>query len=273
MGSAACCSRSGTRAVILKKNRKYWLRPLAGIPLGGLFVPFCAAADEPQSALATLLGGFTAQDAPGAFDLALRVLVPLAALYLYSDAVAEDMRPFAAYVLPRRGSRTRWLLGRAAVSFLGALAFFTVCALSAALGSGLLSGGALFPPDMAKTVLVLVLTSGLCVASFSLLLNMLSLKLDKRFALLAAWMLYTPGQFLFSLLRPYWGGRLVTLYPSAQAILALHDAPLFARAAPDAFLYAIPGFTLAFSVVYCALFCAALCVWGVRAAHSRAFGL
>lgn len=256
-----------------RRDGGYFLRALLGIPLGALFAVFATGGNTLEEMLMYLLGGLMARQMPGAFGFALNLLPVLTALYITSGAVTDELSRFAVYMLPRQRGRASWLLGRFALAFFGSLLFYALLLITLALGGVLLGADHAGASGVAQISLALLLTAGLNIALFAVLLNFLKLYLGGALAFFLTWLAVTPGQIAAGLLLGVAGGWPVKLFPSAQGILALHELPALARALPEAAAFALPGFTVAFSACYSLFAAVLLAALGARAIRKYDFTL
>lgn len=272
MALFAYFSPSKGKTCAVRRDSKYFLRAFAGIGFGLPFVAYAVRLHvSVEETLIYTLGGLMAQELPDALMLALCLLPALSALYLFSGAVTDELDRFAVFMLPRKRSRTRWLLGRFLVAFLFSFLFYTLMVLTVTFGGLLFGAPYKGIPSIMQTVLALLLTCGLNISLFTVLLNLLKLHLGGALAFFLTWAIYSPGQIVAGLLSGITRGLLVRLFPSAQGILVFHDIPFLSEILQDGGAYTISGFTLAWSSCYSLIALVVLILMGTYTIHKYEF--
>ena len=235
-----------------KLNRPIYLNSLWGIATG-FFLTIFGLAYRPESVeiiLLGLYGGISSLEQTSLIDLAILSSPILLQLFLYAAIVNDDLPRAAVYQFTRSMSRERWLSQKLSSVFISACLFYGAMVMTSLI-TALLVGVPVISSGYIITLLIsLMLGAGLCNAAFVLLSNIFGFWMKPSFAFLLTWLLYTPGQIIFTWFNKYLSGLPVILNPSSQAVLTLHHLSGLRISFPEFFEYAINGFSTSFSLAY-----------------------
>lgn len=258
----------------MKMDAPYYRLCLWGAAFGAVAALFAlnAGAENVEQVVLIALGGLAGEEI-SIIGLILFALPILGQLMFFSGIVGRDLDRAAALIFTRSFSRKRWMAHKLFAGFLCALLFYAAAVLAAAAVPLLFGVSAAGVKTLLAACGALLLTAGLSGAGFVTLANALCLRMKQNAAFLITLLAYMLAQPLFIILGGAWGGWLIKLYPSAQALGSLHDIPALAFAAPEFFEYALDGFTITFTAVYQILFISVVAAVGVRLADNGDYTL
>lgn len=201
-----------------------------------------------EYALVFTFGGMLPTDVPNFLFIAMYSVVLIVPFVFFGGILPEDMDRAAVFIFPRSLSRFRWYaksIGRVLIH-----SFFYFSLLIVTFIGGLL----LFKVPVQETqmlfhslawIILLVVLNHLV---FSLLANVLALRLKQVYIFLLIWFVYVPGQIMVN--RVVTSPLLKMLYPSSHAVISLHDVGDLKTHFSPIFDAAIPSFTIAMSTLY-----------------------